>query len=1159
MFFKQGSLLFLFIYISITLQGQQTDNLHLLRNAYREVGPIVENIVIVPKDGKFTYVDIQGNPITNEYFDHCGVFKKGKAIVYRNGKYGVINKSGLLIAPMQYDYIMEYATHVTVARKNEDWFLLDSNGISIQKIDYKVSGLEFKKTEHKHESNEDIKIQSRIDFTCPPNIDFELGTFDNWQCLTGNTTVSGSSNIINLTASGPVVGRHELIPSTSTALDFYGKFPVVAPDASDFCVKLGNNIVGAQAEAVRYLIDVPSNVTDYSLVYQYAVVFQDPGHAPALQPRFAARLIDPATNQYLECGTFEYTAAGSIPGFQPSTVQAGVLYKPWTAVFLNLSKYFGRRVILEFVNADCTAGGHWGYSYLDVNDCSTVIRAVSSCTTPKKTVLSGPPGFQKYTWWDDQYKKIYANGQNATIQPELNLGTRLNLILVPFNNNCIDTLSVLVDSFSLSVALGPDKSICKGESVNIGIPPNKNYTYSWTGLSANTGTISVKPNVTTSYELAVSDKFSGCDAKSSIKVIVNNKPTIRLMPDTICLGNSTSLSPSGGDTYTWNTAPGLTTTTGNTVVVNPTTTTRYLVTGKSDATGCSDTASALVTVKPLPVLTFNSPTPCSGDTIEVRVSGASIYSWASAPSLISANGDKAKVVPLNTTSYNVTGTDTVLKCSSTGSFTVNVNPLPPTVIDNVAICIGQSATLTPKGADTYKWITAPGLASTSGSSIVVNPNTTASYIVTGTNLSTGCSSSDTATVTVNPLPNLILNAPAVCNGKNAVLNVSGANTYSWNPHPTLSTLTDSIVTVAPTTTTSYVVTGTFTSTGCQKTDSTKVTIYPLPTGGINIIGDNRFICDGSSVILEGIGGNTYQWYLNNDPIPGATFNKLEATKGGTYSLELTSPLGCKNFVTTRPAFELLKKPKAAFRSPVGCIGNLVSFTNLSQSNESGPVIYRWQLGDGSVATQFNPQHIYTQKGTYRPQLKVIPTLCPQLSDSVSGLVIIDAPVPGIRYPSVNALINTNTPLSARSIGVNYLWQPTVGLNNPQIANPVFNDDTENDYIIRITNSYGCVTYDSVKVRMFVVSDILVPTAFSPNSDGHNDRLDFFLIGIKEFNFFKVFNRWGQLVFETNDRMQLWDGRFKGKEQPLETYVWVAQGIGMDGKKITKRGQTVLIR
>jgi gliding motility-associated-like protein len=555
----------------------------------------------------------------------------------------------------------------------------------------------------------------------------------------------------------------------------------------------------------------------------------------------------------------------------------------------------------------------------------------------------------------------------------------------------------------------------------------------------------------------------------------------------------------------------------------------------------------------------NSETICSGTTVALNASGADNYTWSPNTFLSATSGSTVNSTPTSSITYQIIGTNAGTGCKDTTTANISILPLPSIRLNNAAICVGKEARLFASGGINYTWGTGSNITTLAPDTILVKPASTTTYSVTGTDSTNGCKKTVQTTVIVNPLPALSINTPSICIGNNATITVSGANQYAWTPHPTLNTLTGASVTVSPATTTSYSVTGRSTSTGCENTTSTSVTVNPLPTGGISINGNNQFICDGYSVALIGTGGDIYQWYLNNAAIPGATSSTYQATRTGTYALELTSPFGCKNFVTSRPAFTVLTKPKADFRPPSGCIGNTLSFTNLSQSGQSGPVIYQWNFGDNSGSDLQNPQHTYLNKGAYSASLKVIPTTCPMLYDSSSSLVIIEAPVPGIRYPTVKTLINSSTTLRARTFGINYLWQPSVGLNNPLIVAPIFNDDEENDYIIRITNAYGCVTYDSVKVRIFGFSDIQVPTAFSPNGDGHNDKLDVFLIGIKELTFFKVFNRWGQLMFETNDRLQLWDGRFRDKDQPLETYVWIAQGIGIDGKKITKRGQTVLIR
>jgi gliding motility-associated-like protein len=153
-------------------------------------------------------------------------------------------------------------------------------------------------------------------------------------------------------------------------------------------------------------------------------------------------------------------------------------------------------------------------------------------------------------------------------------------------------------------------------------------------------------------------------------------------------------------------------------------------------------------------------------------------------------------------------------------------------------------------------------------------------------------------------------------------------------------------------------------------------------------------------------------------------------------------------------------------------------------------------------------------------------------------------------------------LQARNLGGNtYLWLPPVGLNNNQIINPVFNYNQSQEYKIHISTALGCVVTDTLLITVGGTKGIYVPKAFSPNGDGTNDRLYPILVGIRQLNYFRVFNRWGNLVFETNSGNPAagGDGRIRGFSQPPETYTWTAEGIDIDGIVIKKSGNTFLIR
>jgi gliding motility-associated-like protein len=141
----------------------------------------------------------------------------------------------------------------------------------------------------------------------------------------------------------------------------------------------------------------------------------------------------------------------------------------------------------------------------------------------------------------------------------------------------------------------------------------------------------------------------------------------------------------------------------------------------------------------------------------------------------------------------------------------------------------------------------------------------------------------------------------------------------------------------------------------------------------------------------------------------------------------------------------------------------------------------------------------------------------------------------------------------------YLWEPATGLNRTDIANPVATLSNNIVYSLKVYTPEGCFDYDTIAVRVFTTQpDIFVPNAFTPGKLTNN-RFKPIPVGISTIQYFRVYNRWGQLVFSSNDPNRGWDGTFGGQEQGADTYVWMVQGTDFTGKVITKKGTMVLIR
>ena len=151
---------------------------------------------------------------------------------------------------------------------------------------------------------------------CPPNIDFENGTFDGWVPYAGN--VSEVSGIVLNPLSSPDEDHQTIISSSNPTNDYYGGFPIACPNGSNYSVKLGNTEGNAGAEGISYTFTIPAQAHEFSLTYYYAVVFQDPGHLESQQPRLEIKVENLTDNTTFDCSSFSFIATGGLPGFTKS-------------------------------------------------------------------------------------------------------------------------------------------------------------------------------------------------------------------------------------------------------------------------------------------------------------------------------------------------------------------------------------------------------------------------------------------------------------------------------------------------------------------------------------------------------------------------------------------------------------------------------------------------------------------------------------------------------------------------------------------------------------------------------------------------------------------------------------------------------------------------
>ena len=181
----------------------------------------------------------------------------------------------------------------------------------------------------------------------------------------------------------------------------------------------------------------------------------------------------------------------------------------------------------------------------------------------------------------------------------------------------------------------------------------------------------------------------------------------------------------------------------------------------------------------------------------------------------------------------------------------------------------------------------------------------------------------------------------------------------------------------------------------------------------------------------------------------------------------------------------------------------------------------------------------------------------------TGMInIFPSPLPLASHDTVvtrNANIQLEANDGAGGVNGQFDWSPSTGLSDPHIADPILTSNVNSTYYVTMKNYYGCTITDSIHVTYFTGPDIYVPNAFTPNGDGKNDIFRPFVVGISQFDYFRVFDRNGRLVFQTQQYNQGWNGNISGKKSPAGTYVWEAKGIDFNGKTVFRKGTVELLR
>ncbi|WP_299499180.1 gliding motility-associated C-terminal domain-containing protein [Mucilaginibacter sp.] len=405
----------------------------------------------------------------------------------------------------------------------------------------------------------------------PPNIGFEKGTFEGWICSTGSINANGD---ILVGGTQPVYNQHTIVGVKT--YDKYGNFPTLCPNGSKFSVRLGNDRTGAEAERISYQFVVPPGLA-YSLVLNYAVVLQNPGHESYQQPKFAARIYDYTDSKYITCPYFDFVASNELPGFKISNVAPDVdstrntgpstiSYKEWSATTINLAGYGGKTVVLEFTTNDCTKGGHFGYAYIDINEeGAPAITGSAYCDGQLAITLHAPNGFYGYKWFkDNDFTQSVGDGETLTLNPAPPNLTKYAVAIAPYTGlGCPDTLYTVVNKIEENFILNLVDTVyaCQGAGADL------TAAYVTAGTSDNTTFKYYTNPVTLDYVYNPKSvetgtyyihgiNAEGCENILPVHVVLKDAPLVKMLdplpvqyPQTVDL--SRVYQPVSGQTYSY--------------------------------------------------------------------------------------------------------------------------------------------------------------------------------------------------------------------------------------------------------------------------------------------------------------------------------------------------------------------------------------------------------------------------------------------------------------------------------------------------------------------------------------------------------------------------------------------------------------------------------
>jgi gliding motility-associated-like protein len=479
-----------------------------------------------------------------------------------------------------------------------------------------------------------------------------------------------------------------------------------------------------------------------------------------------------------------------------------------------------------------------------------------------------------------------------------------------------------------------------------------------------------------------------------------------------------------------------------------------------------------------------------------------------------------------------------------------VAPPDSVVITNdITMCAGSHQQIKTHPADSYVWTPATYLDDPTSSTPTASPPESITYYVEAYIAASNTTIRDSIHIRVEKSQIKANEDTTICAGSHVQMNVTQGTSFNWSPQQGLSNANIPNPVATPLTTMQYVVIG-IGDNRCASSDTVLITVLPKPALSMS---NDTLVCRGVPVQLSANGAITYEWSpsstLSNHLIP----NPVALTNTSTmYKVKAMGNNGC----VSEDSVNIQVRPYPEFTtsgSKTVCEGDQVMLT------ASGGTTYQWTPAP-AVHDPDAPATIATPTGANTLySVHIMDEVCG--NDTTINLNIVVNQNPIITIAKSNDINCQNPTAQLVASGANsYFWTPFTYLDDGTSSKPMAAVDTTTTFAVTGYTKDGCSDTASVTVKVDKggVPRFVVPNAFTPNGDGHNDCFGIRNWGNAKIQQFSIYNRWGLIVFQAKNPSQCWDGKFRGVLQDAGGYIYIIDANTFCGR-MQRKGMLFLVR